>query len=632
MRIELVDARRGAAQAARAHGSRRGRARCAPAPARTCCMNVTSARIDIKAAAARAERWLERYAEPFSALHGRGWPGEFLALAWRRVIENSAHDSICGCSADAVSAQVLVRFAEAEQIGARPRARGARAGTRGDASRRSRRREPVAVRARRRRRARPSRAGRSGATSRSSSRTARTSPRRSSTATRRCSPAPRCSGARSRSSSHRRLHGRELFRPVAERLRARARPAVSSSISTPSRIRSTSTSIELRTAIEVAANAQPDDEWEVVMRTRPRRRLRRPRRRAGARLDRRARAVEGRVARATRSRPERTRLENGLLRVEVADDGTLRVGDLDGVGRIVRGLDVGDSYNYAPPADDVLVDQPESVRVEIREERADPCARRRHGARTRGRPTTSSRSETLVELRADEPFVRMRVAVRQPGRRPARARARAAAARGRRTRSPRASTRSSSAALDAEGGYGEVPLPTFPASSFVGGGRRRAPARARVGVRGARRPRARAHRPALDRADQPQRRTPTARILPALRLPIPDAQMRGRHSFGVRPLPVRGRAGRGPTCSSRRSATGCRFSRSRERAPRASSRSAEGLTLEGEGVALTALRRVGEGLEARVVNETPEPRTMPRGGEQLELGPWEIRTAMPTTG
>ena len=51
-----------------------------------------------------------------AARRARG-PTEFLALAWRRVIENSAHDSICGCSADEVSAQVLVRFAEAEQLG-----------------------------------------------------------------------------------------------------------------------------------------------------------------------------------------------------------------------------------------------------------------------------------------------------------------------------------------------------------------------------------------------------------------------------------------------------------------------------------------------------------------------------------
>ena len=33
------------------------------------------------------------------------------------MFQNSAHDSICGCSADEVSAQVLVRYAEAEQIG-----------------------------------------------------------------------------------------------------------------------------------------------------------------------------------------------------------------------------------------------------------------------------------------------------------------------------------------------------------------------------------------------------------------------------------------------------------------------------------------------------------------------------------
>ncbi|MBW3592706.1 MAG: alpha-mannosidase, partial [Actinobacteria bacterium] len=77
---------------------------------------VTSARVDLKAACARAERLLERYAEPLQALHGDEWPEPFLRIAWDRVIANSAHDSICGCSVDAVNAQVLVRYAEAEQI------------------------------------------------------------------------------------------------------------------------------------------------------------------------------------------------------------------------------------------------------------------------------------------------------------------------------------------------------------------------------------------------------------------------------------------------------------------------------------------------------------------------------------
>ena len=80
-------------------------------------MNVTSARIDIKVAAGRTERILERYAEPLAALHGGAWPERLLELAWRRVVDNSAHDSICGCSGDAVVSQVLTRFAEAEQIG-----------------------------------------------------------------------------------------------------------------------------------------------------------------------------------------------------------------------------------------------------------------------------------------------------------------------------------------------------------------------------------------------------------------------------------------------------------------------------------------------------------------------------------
>src|SRR5262249_58523108 len=79
--------------------------------------DVVSARIDIKQAAGRAERALERYAEPLQALYGDEWPEAFLRVAWSRLFQNSAHDSICGCSADEVSAQVLVRYAEAEQIG-----------------------------------------------------------------------------------------------------------------------------------------------------------------------------------------------------------------------------------------------------------------------------------------------------------------------------------------------------------------------------------------------------------------------------------------------------------------------------------------------------------------------------------
>src|SRR5207302_4155620 len=94
----------------RVRGERRSAARANLLP------DVVSARIDIKQACGQAERALERYAEPLQALYGGAWPQKFLDLAWSRLLQNAAHDSICGCSADEVSAQVLVRYAEAEQI------------------------------------------------------------------------------------------------------------------------------------------------------------------------------------------------------------------------------------------------------------------------------------------------------------------------------------------------------------------------------------------------------------------------------------------------------------------------------------------------------------------------------------
>jgi mannosylglycerate hydrolase len=82
-------------------------------------MGVGSNRVDVKQAAARAERTLERMAEPLSALflppHAR--PDAFLDLAWTLMIRNSAHDSICACSTDDVVDAVLHRYAEARHIG-----------------------------------------------------------------------------------------------------------------------------------------------------------------------------------------------------------------------------------------------------------------------------------------------------------------------------------------------------------------------------------------------------------------------------------------------------------------------------------------------------------------------------------
>ncbi|HEX3981429.1 MAG TPA: glycoside hydrolase family 38 C-terminal domain-containing protein [Acidimicrobiales bacterium] len=82
-------------------------------------MGVGSNRVDVKQAAARAERALEHRAEPLSALFlpADAWPEAFLELAWTLMIRNAAHDSICACSVDDVVDAVLHRYAEARHLG-----------------------------------------------------------------------------------------------------------------------------------------------------------------------------------------------------------------------------------------------------------------------------------------------------------------------------------------------------------------------------------------------------------------------------------------------------------------------------------------------------------------------------------
>ena len=587
-------------------------------------MNVTSARMDIKAAAARAERWLERYAEPFAALHGAHWPGEFLDLAWRRVIENSAHDSICGCSADPVSAQVLVRFAEAEQI-AHDLALEALA-----PAREATPRGAVVV-------ANPSPFARADLVEvdlrvpeewsdvalelADGTRVATQELERNVPELHRVE----LLGGEIPEFVERRLHGRELFHRWFNGFAVEEGPRLVFDLDTE-RDPPALDVVGLRAEIEAAAAAQPDEQWEVVLRTRPRRRLLgRPEVSALGWTG--ARAVEGQVTQRHEVTATEDVLDNGLLRVAVAADGTLTVGELEGVGRIVRGLDVGDSYNYGPPSDDVLVDEPESVRVELRDQgplRAVAAITRTY----RWPPDHEVEIETLVGLRADEPFVRLRISFDNP-------------AEDQRVRVhvplPREAHHSFAEgqyavverALHAEGGYGEVPLPTFPAASFAaaGGialllehvseyevldGRELALTVLRsTGL--------------ISRNENPYREDPAGP-----ETPIPDAQMRGRHSFGFAIHPYEGeRPGADVLAHAERFRLPL-VALPGEGAPGALA-AAAGLELEGDGVVLTALRRVGDDLEARVVNETPEPRTARLGGDQLDLRPWEIRTGVPTT-
>lgn len=81
---------------------------------------VLSARLYLKRANREAERRLFRFAEPlFSLLTVRkalDYPAAELNRALKLLLENHPHDSICGCSVDAVHDEMMVRYARFNQI------------------------------------------------------------------------------------------------------------------------------------------------------------------------------------------------------------------------------------------------------------------------------------------------------------------------------------------------------------------------------------------------------------------------------------------------------------------------------------------------------------------------------------
>src|SRR5208283_1435757 len=52
----------------------------------------------------------------FAWLTGEIYPSEALWHSWTWLIKNHPHDSICGCSIDAVHEQMLTRFAWSKEI------------------------------------------------------------------------------------------------------------------------------------------------------------------------------------------------------------------------------------------------------------------------------------------------------------------------------------------------------------------------------------------------------------------------------------------------------------------------------------------------------------------------------------
>ena len=461
-------------------------------------MGVVSARVEVKAACTRAERVLERYAEPLQALWGRSWPARFLELAWGKVIESSGHDSVTGCGADAVAAQVLVRLGEAEQLGGALRDRAAAAVARGAPA-------GTAVVLN------PTPARRSGlveldlAVPGSWEAVALELPDGRRLPTQECWDAAASEPARvsavlltERLPGHlvpemlwRRIHGRELLGAIVNghRIQPGAPGLPRLTIQVGDHPDPPALDVdELRREVQEAVDAAPGRDWWFQVEGAPRRRLladvpvpplgwttARP-------LAAAAPAPEGPVRASGR------RLENGLVTVEAADDGTLRVvaagRELSGVGRLLDGGDAGDLYNYAPPSGaDELVGEPVEVGLRLLE--AGPLRARLEVARlyqwprglapddlSRASERLAAATTTLVELRAGEPFVRLTVSVENQSR-DHRLRLHVPLPAG----GPGASRSEAEGQFavvergrEAEGGHGEVPLPTFPARGFVAAG------------------------------------------------------------------------------------------------------------------------------------------------------------------
>lgn len=81
--------------------------------------NTASSRIYLKQNNVKTSRLLENEAEPMLALSGT-WTDskqDRLDYAWKMLLQNSPHDSICGCSVDSVHEGMMARYANSQAVG-----------------------------------------------------------------------------------------------------------------------------------------------------------------------------------------------------------------------------------------------------------------------------------------------------------------------------------------------------------------------------------------------------------------------------------------------------------------------------------------------------------------------------------
>ncbi|MCI0493444.1 hypothetical protein L0Z72_00425 [candidate division KSB1 bacterium] len=81
--------------------------------------HTTSARMYLKQMNFATEKWLQFYAEPFNVLAGLlglNVEDKYLDIAWHLLLQNSAHDSIGGCSLDEIHDDMMNRYKQSQEI------------------------------------------------------------------------------------------------------------------------------------------------------------------------------------------------------------------------------------------------------------------------------------------------------------------------------------------------------------------------------------------------------------------------------------------------------------------------------------------------------------------------------------
>ncbi len=433
-------------------------------------MGVTSNRVDVRQAAARAEQALERQAEPLCALFlaDERWPRRLFELAWREMVRNSAHDSVCACSHDEVTLAVLSRYAEARHIaeGLAERALKEMSDSMAEAG-------SVVVN--------PSPRQRGGVVEMTvpgddvpegcQLLPSRRLPVGEMTLTVEETRGILGQIREQQIGAHTYVNALEIDEDhdglnVVVRADTSPRPGVVVD--------------ELRRDLYTRLGSSPDAPVRLRFDLPPSRRvLARAEAVPGYGWSRWAPApLEGPVV--VEEADGTATIGNGLVSVRVdPHDGTFSVNGLAGFDHLVDGGDAGDTYNYSPPDDDTVIDGPERVRVEVTEagpvrgrirtermfrwpERVDGATRSRTGER-------EVSVSTVIELRANEDFVRVETSFDNP-------------CRDHRLRAlfplpePAGSSRAECAfavverGLYAEGGPSERALATFPARRFVSAG------------------------------------------------------------------------------------------------------------------------------------------------------------------